>query len=404
MSGAFIEFVDVHKSFGDNAVLRGIDLSIERGQITTIIGKSGGGKSVLLKHIIGLMTPDAGEIRIDGRALGRMKKRERRALKRRFSYVFQDTALFDFMNVFDNIALPLRERGGLNEEEVHRRVQEKMQQLDLQGIDDDYPSQLSGGMKKRVALARALVTEPEIVLFDEPTTGLDPIRKNAVHNMIADYQKRFGFTGVVISHEIPDVFYFSQQVAMLHEGRVLYAGSPEALQQVSDPVVHQFIRGFEARKDGVGAMTSPTQTWEQRFKEEMARLQRHQVPFSLVLLTVENMNDITAQAGPITTQETIQHFAVQVRQRLRITDSCTRISLNAILLILPYTDLQQSKLVCAKLAREMKASDFIKIQPYPGFCFAISAGFAQAGEGQDLDQVLSRALANKEVFYEFSVC
>jgi phospholipid/cholesterol/gamma-HCH transport system ATP-binding protein len=403
MASAFIQFVDVHKSFGDNAVLRGIDLAIERGQITTIIGKSGGGKSVLLKHIIGLMKPDAGEILIDGRPLGKLKKRERRELKRRFSYVFQDTALFDFMNVFDNIALPLRERGGLSEEEIRRRVREKMSQLDLAEIDLEYPSQLSGGMKKRVALARALVTDPEIILFDEPTTGLDPIRKNAVHTMIADYQKRFGFTGVIISHEIPDVFYFSQRVAMLHEGRVLYSGSPEELQQVSDPLVHQFIRGFEAHKNGVGQSMS-METWEVRFKEAMSRLQRHQVPFSMILLTVENMHEITTKAGPISTQETIHNFAAQVRQRLRITDSCTRMSLNAILLILPYTNLEQCRMVCAKLAREMKAADFVKIRPYAGFCFSISAGFAQAAEGQELDQILARAVESKEVFYEFSVC
>jgi phospholipid/cholesterol/gamma-HCH transport system ATP-binding protein len=403
MSSAFIQFVDVYKRFGDNEVLRGIDLAIERGQITTIIGKSGGGKSVLLKHIIGLMRPDGGEILIDGQPLGKMKKRERRALRRRFSYVFQDMALFDSMNVFDNIALPLRERGGQGENEVRRRVREKMSQLDLAQIDLEYPAQLSGGMKKRVALARALITEPEIILFDEPTTGLDPIRKNAVHTMIADYQKRFGFTGVIISHEIPDVFYFSQRVAMLHEGRVLFAGSPEELQQESDPLVHQFIRGFEARRNGVGQL-APMESWAQRFKEEMSRLQRHQVPFSMVLLTVENMHEITTKAGPITTQETIQHFAAQVRQRLRITDSCTRISLNAILLILPYTNLDQSKMVCAKLARELKASDFVKVQPYPGFCFSISGGFAQAAEGQDLEQVFSRAVESKEVFYEFSVC
>lgn len=243
MDEPLIQFNQVCKRFGDNVVLDGVDLSIFQGQVTTIIGKSGIGKSVLLKHIIGLLEPDAGEILFEGRPLSAMTKAERRSLKMKFSYMFQGTALFDSMTVYENVALPLKENRTFAFEEIKGRVGDKLAQLDLIGIEGNYPSQLSGGMKKRVAMARALVTEPRIVLFDEPTTGLDPIRKNAAHRMIADYQKTFGFTGVMVSHEIPDVFHISQRIAMLDDGRILFQGSPEEIQSSDEPAIRQFIRG-----------------------------------------------------------------------------------------------------------------------------------------------------------------
>jgi phospholipid/cholesterol/gamma-HCH transport system ATP-binding protein len=172
-----------------------------------------------------------------------MTAAERKKLKTKFSYMFQGNALFDSMTVYDNIALPLKEKGKTPYREIKSRVQGKLEQLDLVGIEDRYPSQLSGGMKKRVAMARALVTEPQIVLFDEPTTGLDPIRKNAAHAMISKYQKTFGFTGVMVSHEIPDVFPISQRIAMLDQGQIIFQGSPEEIQKSRVPAIRQFIRG-----------------------------------------------------------------------------------------------------------------------------------------------------------------
>jgi phospholipid/cholesterol/gamma-HCH transport system ATP-binding protein len=243
MTEPLIQFKQVFKRFGDNAVLKGVDLSIYEGQVTAIIGKSGIGKSVLLKHIIGLLEPDAGEILFQGQAIKAMTAAERRALKMKFSYMFQGTALFDSMTVYQNVALPLQEKGRVPVREIESRVRDKLAELDLAGIEDKYPSQLSGGMKKRVAMARALVTNPQIVLFDEPTTGLDPIRKNAAHAMIAQYQKTFGFTGVMVSHEIPDVFTISQHIALLDKGRIIFQGSPEDIQNSTEPLIRQFIRG-----------------------------------------------------------------------------------------------------------------------------------------------------------------
>ena len=244
METPLIEFKDVYKAFDGNAVLKGVNLTIFKGQVTAIIGKSGTGKSVLLKHIVGLLQPDSGQVLIDGQPLTGMDRIQQRQLKKRCSYMFQNNALFDSMTIYDNIALPLVERDLLRGESVRQRVQTKMAQLDIVDIERKYPSQLSGGMKKRVAMARALITEPEIVLFDEPTTGLDPIRKKAAYRMITDYQQRFGFTGVLVSHDIPDIFFISHQIAMLDEGQIIFEGGCREIQASQDPVVKEFVGGM----------------------------------------------------------------------------------------------------------------------------------------------------------------
>ena len=249
MDRPLVEFVDVRKGFDGNEVLKGIDLQIYRGQVTTIIGKSGTGKSVLLKHVIGLLTPDSGQILFEGRPMDGFSRAERSEIKKKCSYMFQNTALFDSMTVYENISLPLMERGRLKRAQIRQRVLEKMEQLDIADIGPKYPSQLSGGMKKRVAMVRALITEPEIVLFDEPTTGLDPIRRNAAHQMIHDYQQRFGFTGIMVSHEIPDVFYISQRIAMLDEGRIIFQGSCRQIQESGHPLIRAFLSGWEGGRE-----------------------------------------------------------------------------------------------------------------------------------------------------------
>jgi len=398
-----IELKNLHKAFGDNGVLNGINLRVYRGQITSIIGKSGVGKSVLLKHIIGLLTQDRGEILFDGRPLERMSRKERTALNRKFSYMFQGTALFDSMTVFDNISLPLREKSTLSRDEIRRRVHEKMRQLDLPEIDHEYPSQLSGGMMKRVALARALVTDPEIVLFDEPTTGLDPIRKNAVLSMISDYQQRIGFTGVIVSHEIPDIFYISQRIAMLEAGRIFFEGTPEEIQGSEDPVVQQFLQGLEGRHDELTGLASHL-AGERRFREEMVRLRNHKIAFSLVLLTVQNMDQINQQLGHKTGQVALKNFATQLQKHIRFTDTCSRFGLNKILLVLSNTDREQAHSFCDKLSRHIRGEQIIELLPDPDFCFTVTAGVVEAEPGSRIEHVLSKAEAAQDQVYEFRVC
>ena len=402
MNQALIQFDNVYKRFGANQVLNGVNLSIYHGEITTIIGMSGMGKSVLLKHIIGLLKPDSGRILYEGRPLYEMKKTDIDKLKAKFSYVFQDTALFDSMSVYENIALPLKEATSLPKGEIRTRVQDKMKLFDLEGIDQKYPSQLSGGMKKRVALARALVNEPEIVLFDEPTTGLDPIRKSAVHSMISDYQRRLGFTGVVISHDIPDIFYISQRVAMLDEGKIRFEGSPEEIQHVSDEIVQQFIQGLETPHDALTGTASQSQG-ERRFQEEMARLQSQQITFSVISFAVQNLDEVNEKLGHVTGQTVVKNLASQVKQRLEITDTCSRYGMDKIMVVLHNAKMDKARKFCIKLARELRVCDFIEAECQPGLNLWITAGFAEAQEGNPLKEVLANAESKDSTYFEFRI-
>ncbi len=244
-----IQLRNVSKAFGGREILRGATFDINRNEITAIIGKSGGGKSVLVKHIIGLITADSGEIIFDGMPYSTMKKKDFSAIKNRCSYMFQNNALFDSMTVFENIALPLREKFKLSGDEIDKKVNARIEQLELGEVAAMYPKQISGGMQKRVALARALVTEPEIIFFDEPTTGLDPIRKKTVFSMIHRYHEELNFTAVIITHDIPDIFYIAHTVNILDEGRIIYSGSPVALEQSSDPGLYSYTHGHEMLVD-----------------------------------------------------------------------------------------------------------------------------------------------------------
>lgn len=239
-----IKIIDLVKSFNGQVVLDGINLEMPKGQITVVIGKSGVGKSVLLKHIIGLLKPDRGQVLIEGVDITRLKGRKLQDLRRRFAVLFQGGALFDSLNVFENIAFPLREKTRLPEAEIARRVHERLEQMNLSlEAGEKFPDELSGGMKKRVALARAMIQEPEIILYDEPVTGLDPPMTNTVFHLIKKTHQESGYTALVVSHDIPDVFQVADQVAMLHQGRIIACGTPEEIQRHPDPVVQSFILG-----------------------------------------------------------------------------------------------------------------------------------------------------------------
>ena len=239
-----IKIVNLTKSFDGHKVLDGINLTMPTGQITVVIGKSGVGKSVLLKHIIGLLKPDSGQIFVDGQDLSLLTSRQLRQFKQRFAVLFQGGALFDSLNVFENIAFPLREKTRLTETEIAKRVRERLVQMSLSSeVETKFPDELSGGMKKRVALARAMIQEPEIMFYDEPVTGLDPPMTNTVFHLITKTHQESGYTALMVSHDIPEVFSVAHQVAMLHKGRIIAAGTPEEIQNHPDPMVQSFIRG-----------------------------------------------------------------------------------------------------------------------------------------------------------------
>jgi phospholipid/cholesterol/gamma-HCH transport system ATP-binding protein len=238
---AFISATDVHKAFDGVAVLKGASLEVERGEAVALIGPSGDGKSVLLKHIAGLLQPDSGKIVIDGRDLQSLSGRELRRLRGRFGFLFQGGALFQSMTIYDNVAFPLREKTKMGEGEVRERVMAELKSVGLGGSEEKFPAQISGGMVKRAALARALAQSPEIMLFDEPTTGLDPLIAQSIHDLIQSCQQRLGLTAIIVSHEIPDVFGIVSKVALLHEGVIRFMGTPDELLSSDDELVRRFL-------------------------------------------------------------------------------------------------------------------------------------------------------------------
>ena len=236
-----IRLVGVEKKFADQPVLQGVDLTIPVGKLTTIIGGSGSGKSVLLKHMIGLLQPDRGEVWIDDVEISRLSGTRLNDVRKRFAMLFQGAALFDSLSVFENVAFPLREKLRMKGLEVGRRVEEKLEEVGLAGMGHKFPAELSGGMRKRAGLARALVMEPEIILFDEPTTGLDPLLAKSIHDLIVAMQQRFGFTAVMVSHEIPEIFAISDWVAMLRKGKIVLMATAAEFQRTTDQEIQEFI-------------------------------------------------------------------------------------------------------------------------------------------------------------------
>ena len=238
-----INLVDIHKSYGNNVVLNGLNLFIEVGRVTVIIGQSGGGKSVLLKHMIGLIRPDKGKVEIDGQDITAFNERQLNEIRKRFGMLFQEAALFDSMTVGQNVAFPLIEHTKLPKSTIREIVSEKLAHVGLRGVEDKMPSELSGGMKKRVGLARAIALEPEIILFDEPTTGLDPIMADAIDQLIVDIQSRLNVTCVVISHDITGTFKIAHKIAMLYQGKIIEYGTPEEIKNGRNPILKQFLEG-----------------------------------------------------------------------------------------------------------------------------------------------------------------
>jgi phospholipid/cholesterol/gamma-HCH transport system ATP-binding protein len=236
-----IEMVDVEKYFGRQVVLNKINLQVVEGTTTVIVGASGQGKSLILKHMLGLVKPDLGQVLVYGRDLAKLRRRELRETRMNFGVLFQNGALFDSLNVFDNVALPLRERTGFSEKVIKDNVEEKLAMMELEGSEDKCPAQLSGGMQKRVGLARALVLNPRIIFFDEPTTGLDANKSNDVYRLFHRTQARLGYTAVIVSHDVPKIFKLADCVALLEGGVIPGCMSPEEFQLSDDPAIRAYV-------------------------------------------------------------------------------------------------------------------------------------------------------------------
>jgi phospholipid/cholesterol/gamma-HCH transport system ATP-binding protein len=248
-----IQLVDVYKSFGSKRVLTGFTLDVNEGETMVIIGYSGTGKSVAIKHIVGLLEPDRGTVFVDGLEVPKLKRRELYDLRARIGYVFQFAALFDSLTIGDNVAMGLRKQGTLNEQEIEARVNEALELVDLPNVATRFPAELSGGMRKRVGIARAIALRPKYLLYDEPTTGLDPVTSAVIDELMIRMRDRLGVTSIVITHDMRSAYRVGTRIAMLYDGRVRSVGTVDEIQQSTDPVVRQFIEGRADLDDGRAA-------------------------------------------------------------------------------------------------------------------------------------------------------
>ncbi|MBD3234710.1 MAG: ATP-binding cassette domain-containing protein [candidate division Zixibacteria bacterium] len=238
-----IELIDLHKSFGLNKVLDGANLTIEKGETLTIIGRSGVGKSVMLKHIVRLLEPDSGSVQIDGEEILDFSRKRLMEYRRRFGMLFQGAALFDSMTVDENVGLALREHTDLAEDEIQDIVIEKLRLVGLKDVEELKPAELSGGMKKRVALARAISMDPEFILYDEPTTGLDPIMADAINDLIIRMREELNVTSICVTHDMISAYKISDRISMIYEGKIIFTGTPDEVRNTDNEVVQQFIQG-----------------------------------------------------------------------------------------------------------------------------------------------------------------
>jgi phospholipid/cholesterol/gamma-HCH transport system ATP-binding protein len=393
-----IEFRDVTKRFGSQTVLERVNLQIYEGQVTTIIGLSGAGKSVLLKHIIGIIQPDEGTIFFRGEPLHSMNNDQMAAKFAQMSYMFQNNALFDSLTVYENVALPLRETTNLKEAEIKRRVMARIEQTELGEAVHRYPSELSGGMQKRAALARALATDPSIVLFDEPTTGQDPVRKNAILSMIAEYQRKFGFTAVLVSHEIPNVYFISNRILALYDRTIVFQGTPEELEDFDHPFKDEVIHSLEGLQDELTGLYS-----RRRFKVLYHnQLKRRALgeAYSVAVFTLEGLEDLIAVLGHDAAQEAIRSMAAFIDKHLGpVGGFSTRRRTHEFVAMLPYSDGTEGASLLKNLVEDFREQGIRSIwagaskRKVSGPCveFTVLAGLAQGQPLAEMEEVIERA-------------
>ena len=398
MDTPLIEFKNVTKRFGERTILEHVNLKIYEGEVTTIIGLSGGGKTVLLKHIIGLLKPDEGTILFRGKPLNGMSKIEMNATLAQMSYMFQDNALFDSMTVYDNIALPLRETTNLTKAEIDRRVMARIEQTELSDSARKFPSELSGGMQKRAALARALVIDPSIVLFDEPTSGQDPVRKNAILSMIAQYQRKFGFTAIIVSHEIPDVYFISNRILALYSSNIVFQGTPEELEDFDHPFKDEVIRSLEDLQKELTGLHSRRQ-FKVMYQGQMKRRTLSDT-YSVAVFKLESLDAIIAGLGHESAQEAIQSMGVCIDKHFgAIGGFSTRRSINEFVTVLPYSNLDEAEDMLKDFIKDFQEHGIREIwagareRAAPGTCvdFTILAGLAQGQPIAEMETIIVSA-------------
>lgn len=403
MGEPLIEFKNVTKRFGNRTILDRVNLQVHDGEVTTIIGKSGTGKSVLLKHMIGLLAPTEGSILFRGKPVDTMSRKDLDELRSQFSYCFQNNALFDSLTVFENIALPLQQTTRMSKQEIAGKVMERIDQLELSEVPHKYPSELSGGMQKRVALARALITDPKIVLFDEPTTGQDPIRKNAIFSMIVHNQKRFGFTTIMISHDIPDVFFISDRILVLYDGQIIFQGPYDEIDKLQHPMVDEFVKSLEHFQDELTGLYSK-KTFTKAYEKAVSYKQPGE-NLTVAVFTVDDLDGVSENLGHTTAQEIVQSLAVYVNKHFGDVGISNRSGRNRIVTILAFTDRAAAQRLMENLATDLRERGLIDIQaeihPAESYALSILAGLAEGKAGEDIDVIAERAQSQQKEIARF---
>jgi phospholipid/cholesterol/gamma-HCH transport system ATP-binding protein len=403
---ALIELRDVTKRFNGRTILDRVNLKIYQGQVTTIIGKSGMGKSVLLKHIIALIKPDEGSILFTGKPMDKMSRREWGEWAGKISYMFQNNALFDSLTVFENIALPLSQTRNLSKGDINRRVMARIEQTELTEVTQHYPSELSGGMQKRVALARALVTDPEIVLFDEPTTGQDLVRRNAILSMIAGYQRKLGFTAVLISHDIPDVFFISNRVIALADGRIVFQGSPEELEKFDHPFVDEFIQSLEGLQEQLTGLHS-RRHFKVRYQTALAR-KHPQERFATAVFSINDLDLVSQNLGHEMTQKIIKALGAYINKHFgAVGGFSTRQGRGRFVTVLPFSDLVEAEQILEEFVHDLRTHGLAtigeKAQIPAGSCFefSVSAGLAEGSADDEIESIVASANSTQKAVAQF---
>lgn len=401
MATPLIEFKDVSKRFYDKVVLERVNLQIYEREVTTIIGLSGTGKTVLLKHIIGLHKPDEGTILFRGQPLSEIRRRDLP-----MSYMFQGNALFDSMTVFENIALPLQETTNLGPAEIRQRVMTRIEQMELADAVGKYPSEISGGMQKRVALARALVTDPQIVLFDEPTTGQDPVRKNAILGMIAQYQRTFGFTAILVSHEIPDVYFISNRILALYGKSIVFQGTPEEFEDFDHPFKEEVVHSLEGLQKELTGLHSRRQ-FKLRYQGQLRGGALGET-YAVAVFSLDGLDAVAANLGHDAAQEAIRSLGVFLGKHFgAIGGFSTRRSLNEYVTVLPTTDQAEADSILGEYVRDFQGQEQAILDIWSSAqklsasaeCveLAMLAGLAQGRSDEDIDSVIARARQEQKV-------
>jgi phospholipid/cholesterol/gamma-HCH transport system ATP-binding protein len=403
-----IEFQKVTKRFDTRTILDQVDLKIYEGEVTTIIGLSGTGKSVTLKHIIGLLLPDEGQILYRGKPLEQMTKAEWNEYIGQISYMFQNNALFDSMTVFENVALPLRQKTGLNKKAIEEKAMARIEQTELTEVAHKYPSEISGGMQKRAALARALVTDPQIVLFDEPTTGQDPVRKNAILGMVAQYQKKFGFTAILISHEIPDVFFISNRILALYDKKIVFEGLPEEFETLDHPFLDELVGSLEGLQQELTGLYS-RRHFKVRYQTDFARRNQNDT-YVAAVFKLENMSTISERLGHDTAQQIMRAIGSYIYKHFgKVGAFSSRQTIDEFGTVLPFSSMEEAERILADFVDDFKAQGMQELEcaierPLTAEDFyelTVSAGLAEGKPQVEVESIMEFARYKKEPIAHF---